>query len=160
MSELGSSDSGGLLADSPAATVRRFMTVYQVGRLVLHQLRHALGAPQMALQDDTISIKERLQHLFLPDAKLTTLERTTVHTRSALLARLDKGVQQLKQMAGSAQRFEVQVGEVEPAGDDTQVVVLRVRQGMLRLTIRAEFVMAVDNGRCRIRHLAFKRGSQ
>lgn len=100
-----------------------------------------------------------MQHLFTHDAKLTTLERTTVHTRRAVLARLEKGLQQLKQMGetGEGQRFQVRVGEVEPSADGLLSVVLLVRQGLLRLSIRALFVVVVDDGRCRIKVLEFCR---
>lgn len=124
-------------------------------RIFVHQLDFS---SQSALQDTVSSLHERMQHLFTHDAKLTTLEGTVLHTRRAVLARLNKGVQQLKQMAGGAQRFEVQVGEVEACGEELLAVVLRVRQGSLRLAIRAEFAVVVGNGRYLIRCLAFRRG--
>lgn len=121
-------------------------------------MQHSVHMHHQSALQDTVTLTERMQHLFTRDAKLTTLERTTVHTRRAVLARLDKGVQQLKQMTGEAQRFEVQVGDVEARGGDLFAVVLRVRQGLLRLVIRAEFVVVVDDGQCRIASLVFKRG--
>lgn len=102
-----------------------------------------------------------MEHLFTHDAKLTTVERSTVHGRRGVLGRLEKGVQQLQQMAaaGDAAQTGVHVGDVQQEGADLFVVGLRLQRGVLKLGLRVEFgVRSMENGAYRIHTLAFRRG--
>ncbi len=119
---------------------------------------------QAALQDNSATpqtLQRHMEHLFTQDAKLTTMDSGTVHGRRGVLGRLEKGVQQLKQMAaaGDAARTGVHIGEVHQEEGELFVVGLRLQRGVLKLSLRVEFgVRSMERGVHRICTLAFRRG--